>query len=111
MSSQTPNTSQSDFWTTPQGLDARLDAISHQLVYRALNAGIVLFTEQILPIDVEEAYDWDTAGDEAVCDTCAENEEGGPYTQDDLPDFPAHPHCRCMVSVLPEAIGEVGEVA
>lgn len=40
---------------------------------------------------------WTTAEDERVCQTCDDNEANGPYTQDNVPDMPAHVNCRCAL--------------
>lgn len=39
---------------------------------------------------------WVTVGDERVCPRCEANEAGNPWPLDSVPEFPAHPRCRCM---------------
>lgn len=39
--------------------------------------------------------DWVTVGDERVCDRCEANEAGNPWSLGTVPEFPAHPRCRC----------------
>lgn len=41
-----------------------------------------------------EYLNWVTMGDEAVCATCQEYEEGSPYKVEEFPHVP-HPWCRC----------------
>lgn len=43
--------------------------------------------------------EWVTAEDDRVCDICDDNESGGPYPPDGVPDFPAHPLCRCSLEL------------
>lgn len=38
---------------------------------------------------------WVTMEDDRVCQACSDNEDGGPYPPDGVPDCPAHPDCRC----------------
>ena len=40
-------------------------------------------------------FDFVTAGDSSVCTTCADAEDGNPYSAGDLPMPPLHPNCRC----------------
>lgn len=40
--------------------------------------------------------DWVTVGDNVVCPTCKDNEDGNPWPLHDFPSFPAHPRCRCI---------------
>lgn len=42
--------------------------------------------------------DWITAGDGRVCATCDSNESGSPWPIDQVPEVPAHPLCRCVLS-------------
>jgi hypothetical protein len=60
---------------------------------------------QLIPFD-EEAYDWNTSGDDNVCDECEANEDEGPYLADDVPEFPAHVGCRCQIEINTFALGE-----
>ena len=42
--------------------------------------------------------DWVTQEDDLVCPVpCDDNEANGPYGVNDIPDFPAHPNCRCSL--------------
>ncbi len=93
-----------DFWSTPEGLNARVDAIAHNLIYGAANKFLLLMAGQLIPFD-EEAFDWSTQNDDA-CEECKENEDEGPYLADDVPEFPAHPNCRCQVEINTFALGE-----
>jgi hypothetical protein len=42
--------------------------------------------------------DWISVGDGRVCAQCEANEAGNPWALGDLPEWPAHPRCRCFVS-------------
>lgn len=42
-----------------------------------------------------KTVDWLDAGDGRVCQICADNATGGPYTLTAFPACPAHPFCRC----------------
>ncbi|NUP39518.1 MAG: 2'-5' RNA ligase family protein [Streptomyces sp.] len=42
--------------------------------------------------------DWVSVGDGRVCYACEANEAGSPWALGDLPEWPAHPRCRCFVS-------------
>jgi 2'-5' RNA ligase len=42
--------------------------------------------------------DWLSVGDGRVCPACEANEAGNPWAPGDLPEWPAHPRCRCFVS-------------
>lgn len=42
--------------------------------------------------------DWVSVGDGRVCAQCEANEAGSPWSLRDLPEWPAHPRCRCFVS-------------
>jgi len=103
LSSTTPR--KPDYWVTPKGLATRIDAIAHNFVWGSFNETLLLSAGSQIAID-QEAYEWLTQGDNDVCDMCDGNEADGPYTQDTVPDFPAHVNCRCQLSVSPEAIGE-----
>jgi hypothetical protein len=100
--------SPTDYWTTPEGLKARIDAIAHNHIYGATNQTLLAMANEIIPID-EEAYEWDTEGDTNVCDECQDNEDNGPYLGDDVPDFPAHVGCRCQLSINPGAVTEAAQ--
>jgi hypothetical protein len=45
--------------------------------------------------DAEARFDWVTDAD--PCPDCEDYEIEGPYAAEDLPDFPAHPSCRCDI--------------
>lgn len=103
LTAQTPP--QPDYWSTPEGLVVRVEAIAHNFIYGATNTTLLLLANQLIPVD-EEAYTWDIEGDDAVCDICQENEDLGPYVEEDVPDFPAHVGCRCQLAIDPAALGE-----
>lgn len=42
--------------------------------------------------------DWVSVGDGRVCAQCEAAEAGSPWALGDLPEWPAHPRCRCFVS-------------
>ncbi len=42
--------------------------------------------------------DWLVSGDHDHDDECDENEANGPYDMDEVPDFPAHPGCECVLA-------------
>lgn len=42
---------------------------------------------------------WLLSGDHDVEDECDDLADGGPYDIDDVPDFPAHPNCECVLSI------------
>ena len=50
-----------------------------------------------------ELFEWSDSGDERECDDCEALAEGGPYTIDEIPDYPAHPDCRCDLIASLEA--------
>lgn len=41
--------------------------------------------------------DWVLGGAHDVDDECDDLADGGPYAIDDVPDFPAHPNCECLL--------------
>lgn len=41
---------------------------------------------------------WISAGDERVCQTCLNFEDGSPYSLLGAPRIPAHPMCRCVLA-------------
>jgi hypothetical protein len=44
---------------------------------------------------------WVSAGDDRVCSTCSDYEDGSPYTPEQVPDYP-HSMCRCSVDTVSE---------
>jgi len=48
---------------------------------------------------------WQTSADHDRDDVCDENEAGSPYKINEVPEFPAHPNCECVV-VLDALEGE-----
>ncbi|WP_327066892.1 hypothetical protein [Kitasatospora sp. NBC_01302] len=45
-----------------------------------------------------QTIDWITVGDGRVCPTCESNEDASPWPIDQVPEAPAHPMCRCVLS-------------
>lgn len=41
--------------------------------------------------------DWITAEDNRVCPACQRNEDDSPYPPDQVPSYPAHSRCRCVL--------------
>lgn len=58
----------------------------------ALGALALYQSEGVLTVD------WVSVGDGRVCLACEANEAGSPWALGDLPEWPAHPRCRCFVS-------------
>jgi SPP1 gp7 family putative phage head morphogenesis protein len=49
-----------------------------------------------------------TAGDDRVCEICADLEDGGPYSMDEARGLiPAHPNCRCVLTPIIDNADEV----
>lgn len=44
-----------------------------------------------------EMVDWETAGDDGVCEECQGYEQEGPYELAAAPEAPAHPNCGCQL--------------
>lgn len=46
-----------------------------------------------------ETVRWQLSGDHDHDDECDENAAGSPYKLDEIPDFPAHPNCECVLVI------------
>lgn len=54
------------------------------------------------------SFDVVTAGDELVCDECADNEANNPYSYDEIGDvLQVHPNCRCRAKANLDSMNEV----
>jgi SPP1 gp7 family putative phage head morphogenesis protein len=52
--------------------------------------------------------EWQTAGDDGVCEECAGNEADNPYEIGSEPEAPAHPNCGCQI--VPAAFEDLVEL-
>jgi len=52
-------------------------------------------------------FDWETAGDKKVCNTCYAYANAGPYTMANFPFIP-HPGCRCRMVVSSRVPHDIG---
>lgn len=85
-------------------IEERAMLIARTETARAAMQGNVIALQQ-LGVDL---FDWqDTGGDERECDECEELAANGPYKIDELPEYPAHPDCRCRISPASVMAGEV----
>lgn len=85
----------SDFWTSLDGLTARAELVAQSFVWGLWNDITQVFAGEQDHGQVE----WVTAGDDRVCEVCADNE--GTYDANDpnLPDIPVHLNCRCQLLI------------
>lgn len=58
---------------------------------------------------VGSMYEWDTAGDDAVCEDCQDRADGGPYSLEDLDVGELHPGDRCEVNVVQNSDDDQGD--
>lgn len=78
----------------------RAEMIAHTEMTRATNAAQM----DVYRFDGVTKVEWQTAGDDTVCDVCSFNEQMGPYPIDATPEPPEHPWCGCML--LPTEFGD-----
>jgi hypothetical protein len=84
-----------DFWSSLDGLMARAELVAQSFVWGLWNGITQVFAgEQDLG-----CVEWVTAGDDQVCEVCADNEGTYEATDPNLPDIPVHPNCRCELLI------------
>ena len=75
------------------GDNRRAEMIAHTEMARATNASNVDEYRNSGVTMVE----WQTSGDDGVCEDCMEAEAGNPYEIGSEPEAPAHPNCGCQI--------------
>jgi len=82
----------------------RAEMIANTEMARAVNASNVDEYRNAGVTMVE----WQTAGDDGVCEDCAANEADNPYEIGSEPEAPAHPNCGCQI--VPAAFEDLVEL-
>jgi len=75
------------------GDNRRAEMIAHTEMARATNASNVDEYRNSGVTMVE----WQTSGDDGVCEDCMDAEAGNPYEIGSEPEAPAHPNCGCQI--------------
>lgn len=90
----------SNYWTTPEGLRARIDLLGEDFVYGMQNNAL-----QLLASENNCAVEWIGYIDLKTCTIC-DSQIGHIYRVGQfIPRLPAHARCRCSWRLIPKGGG------
>lgn len=86
----------SDFWSSPEGLEIRLEDLAESLTWESINKTLEVLGEKV----GVQRLEWVSEIDDRTCNYC-DGQSGRTYEVGGLlPAMPAHPHCRCHWEIV-----------
>jgi hypothetical protein len=85
-----------DYWSTDEGIQIRLDFLSHDIVWGGYNEATQLTLREL----GEKYIEWATEITLHTCDYC-DSQSGRRYRLGQfMPWLPAHPNCKCWWALV-----------
>jgi hypothetical protein len=80
-----------DYWSTPEGIQVRLDFLGHDVVWSSYNEASQITLRELGASWVE----WVTEITPRTCDYCDRQSGRRYHLGQFVPKLPRHPNCRC----------------